>query len=146
MKESIVIQMSQQVDQQRELLKRKKLEAEKEAKKHRPGRPRKRKKKKTFKDRRQKNEFIETRVGYFLKLEAPLEYDLILQVSGNNDPHPDLIEMIGYGSMNPLFKKPKFRKALIEYRSVGCYAYRAKQIDPITELSYIKRRKMLNFL
>lgn len=79
-------------------------------------------------------------------MEAPLEYSLIVEASGKSDPHPDLIEAIGYGSINPLFKKPKFRKALIEYRTLGCYAYKAKKIDPLIELLYAKRRKVLNFL
>jgi len=79
-------------------------------------------------------------------MEAPLEYSLIVEVSGKSDPTPDLIEMVGYGSLNPLFKKPKFRRALIDYRKWGCYAYERKVIDPKKELVYSKRRKLLNYL
>ena len=133
--------MSSQKRQQ--ILEQKKAE-ELEAMKHRPGRPRKRKKpKKTFKDRRKHKPFYTTRVGYFLQSEAPLEYQLIVDASGNQDPLPDLIEQIGYGSLNPLFKKPKFRRALIEYRKWGCYSYRVIVCTPEMEMKHIKKRKKM---
>ena len=146
MDESLVVQMCQNADLKRLREKRQLLEAEREARKHRPGRPRKVRQRKTFRDRRKKHEFYETRVGYFLALEAPLEYKLIVEASGNCEPHPDLIEQIGYSSLNPLFKKPKFRRALIEYRQLGCYAYRANHITPKIAQKYIQKRKMMGVL
>lgn len=92
--------------------------------------------------KRIKRQFDETRVGYFLKLEAPLEYNLIMEVSGNvSAPSADLIEAIGYASLNLLFKKPKFRRALIEYRKSGLYAGDPKKSCVEKELYYISVRK-----
>ena len=55
-------------------------------------------------------------------LEAPLEYELLMEAWGTaSAPPADMIEAIGYASLNLLFKKPKFRKALIEYRKHGLY-------------------------
>ena len=92
--------------------------------------------------KRIKRQFEETRVGYFLRLEAPLEYNLIMEVSGNvSAPSADLIEAIGYASLNLLFKKPKFRRALIEYRKSGLYAGDPKKSCVEKELYYISVRK-----
>ena len=92
--------------------------------------------------KRIKRQFEETRVGYFLKLEAPLEYNLIMEVSGTvSAPSADLIEAIGYASINLLFKKPKFRRALIEYRKSGLYAGTPKKSCAGKEIYYSKVRK-----
>lgn len=92
--------------------------------------------------KRIKRQFDETRVGYFLRLEAPLEYNLIMEVSGTvSAPSADLIEAIGYASLNLLFKKPKFRRALIEYRKNGLYAGDPKKSCVEKELYYISVRK-----
>lgn len=92
--------------------------------------------------KRIKRQFDETRVGYFLRLEAPLEYNLIMEVSGTvSAPSADLIEAIGYASLNLLFKKPKFRRALIEYRKNGLYAGDPKKSCIEKELYYISVRK-----
>ena len=90
----------------------KKLEQQKPAKKHRKvGRKRKRRK------------FNETPLGHFLFYEAPLEYGLIMQAWDGNitPPSADFIEAVSYASTNPLFRKPKFRRALMAYREFGLY-------------------------
>lgn len=109
--------------------------------------PRKKKRKK-YKPRkklgrkRKKRLFEETRVGHFLKYEAPLEYNLIMEVNGSMAaPSADLIEAIGYASLNLLFRKPKFRKALIEYRKNGLYIIQPRKSKPETELYYIGVRR-----
>lgn len=43
--------------------------------------------------------------------------------------------------MNPLFKKAKFRRALIEYRKYGLYSGKPIDTDAETELFYIQLRK-----
>lgn len=91
--------------------------------------------------KRKKRAFEETRVGFLLQHEAPLEYELIINVSGTIcAPSADLIESIGYASINPLFKKPKFRRALIEYRKHGLYVT-PRKCRPETELFYIRMRQ-----
>ena len=92
-------------------------------KKRKVGRPRKVRTPKKVGRKRIKREFSETKVGHYLKHEAPLEYELILDASGaSSAPTADLIEAIGYASINLLFRKPKFRVALIEYRKYGLYS------------------------
>ena len=95
--------------------------------------------------KRKKRTFDETRIGFFLKHEAPLEYDLIYnQICGRGAPTADLIEQVGYSSLNPLFKKPKFRRALIEYRKYGLYCGKPASSDAQTEMYYIQLRRTVN--
>jgi hypothetical protein len=53
-------------------------------------------------------------------------------------PSADFIEIIGYASLNPLFRKPKFRKSLIEYRKTGLYPKYVQKSNPKLELYYKK--------
>lgn len=92
--------------------------------------------------KRKKREFEETRVGHFLKYEAPLEYRLIMEANGNlSAPSADLIEAVGYSSLNPLFKKPKFRRSLMEYRQTGLYSGKPMKSNAKIEQYYIRVRK-----
>lgn len=90
------------------------------------GRPRKKKRKKPKKPmgrKRIKRTFDETLLGCLLKYEAPIEYKLIMEAQGDvQAPSADFIEAISYASINPLFRKTKFRRALIYYRQRGIYA------------------------
>ena len=57
-------------------------------------------------------------------------------------PPADMIEAIGYASLNFLFRKPKFRKALIEYRKHGlCELNPRKAPSKETEERYVLIRK-----
>lgn len=104
-------------------------------KKSRKGKPHKKRK-------RKKRQFDETRVGHFLKHEAPLEYSLIMEAGGTvSAPSADLIEAIGYASINPLFKKPKFRKALIDYRKNGLHTGQPHKSNARVEMFYCKVRQ-----
>lgn len=88
-----------------------------------------------------RRKFEETRLGHLLKLEAPTEFDLIVTLGGSSAPSADLIEQLSYASLNPLFRKAKFRKGLIEYRKTGLYCGKPRQITPQIESYYIKLRK-----
>ena len=72
-----------------------------------------------------------------------MEYDLIMDVSGGREPNADLVESISYASLNPLFRKAKFRRALIEYRKFGCHTHHPKKTSIKTEIRYLKMRKQL---
>lgn len=73
--------------------------------------------------KRIKRRFDEVQIGYHTRLQAPLEYDLIMQVVGpNGTPDADLVEAISYSSANPFFKTEEFRRMLIRYRKDGCTA------------------------
>jgi hypothetical protein len=114
---------------------------------NRPVKAKKKKKKpsKQIGRKRKKREFEETRVGHFIKHEAPLEYGLILDVAGTvYKPSADLIEAIGYASTNPLFRKQKFRRSLIEYRKTGLYSGKPMKSNVNTELYYMRVRKSQN--
>lgn len=92
--------------------------------------------------KRKKRKFDETRIGHLLKHEAPDEYSLVLSVySPFAAPSADLIEAISYSSSNPLFKKPKFRKALIDYRRFGLYCGEPREDGEAVEKYYSKLRK-----
>ncbi len=95
------------------------------------------------KKKSKRREFYETRLGYFIQHEAPLEYGIIMDVSGGYEPNVDMIEALGYASLNPLFRKAKFRRALIEYRKKGCHTHHPKQATAITEFLYIQKRRRL---
>lgn len=91
--------------------------------KRKRGRPKKRRIKKTLGRKPRKRAFEETALGYLLKYEAPIEYSLILTTLGEKQaPSANFIEAISYASINPLFRKSKFRRALIEYRQHGLYS------------------------
>lgn len=92
-----------------------------------------------------RREFYETRLGHFILHEAPLEYDLIMDACGNKEPNADFIEAISYASLNPLFRKAKFRRALIEYRKLGCHTHHPKRTSAKTEMMYHKMRQRLKF-
>lgn len=86
--------------------------------------------------------FQETKIGHFLINEAPLEYSIIINsYAQGTAPHPDLIESIGYKSPNPLFKKQKFRRALIDYRNYGLYSGRPKKTSKDIEYYYSRIRR-----
>lgn len=71
--------------------------------------------------------FDEVPLGYSLRMNTPLEYDLIMQVVGSNGvPDADLIEAISYASTNPFFRTELFRLQLIKYRKNGCTAEHPK--------------------
>ena len=66
--------------------------------------------------------FEETKLGFFLKYEAPIEYELIMR-STPLSPHPKpsihLIETIAIASHNPVFEKNKYFKYLQLYKETG---------------------------
>jgi hypothetical protein len=110
------------------------------------------KKKKKRKKRRRKlgrpkgcalKKFEETRIGFFLQHEAPIEYQLLKEVTEQMKfrfPPADLIEAICYSSDDPFFRKTKFWRSLIAYRKYGCRPSRAIKTDARKELYYIRRK------
>jgi hypothetical protein len=64
--------------------------------------------------------FDKTPLGYSFRLYAPLEYEMVMEASGDAPPNPDFIEEIGYASANPYFRMRPFRRLLIRYRKEGC--------------------------
>lgn len=83
--------------------------------------------------------FEATTFGSSLKLNAPLEYDMIMEITVNGAPDADLIEQISYASMNPYFRGKIFRRLLIQYRQNGC-----TQLRPVLPPSPEKKMRALN--
>ena len=57
-----------------------------------------------------------------MKHEVPIEYKLLMEVSGFlkiHAPSPELIEAICYASDDIFFKKAKFWRCLMDYRKYG---------------------------
>jgi hypothetical protein len=88
--------------------------------------------------------FSETDIALELRLNAPLEYDFIIE-AGGYEPLPEFIEQIGYTSLNPYFKSVRFRKTLMTYRKQGCRQWR-KTSPPssqmIRERMRVRKKKM----
>ena len=110
--------------------------------------PKKKKPNRKWKPKRQTKErgrkkliraFETTTFGNSLKLNAPLEYDMIMEVTVNGAPDADLIEQISYASMNPYFRGKIFRRLLIQYRQNGC-----TQLRPLPPPSPEKKMRALN--
>lgn len=88
-------------------------------------------KKRSSAKKRSRVAFNETEVGFLIWTEAPIEYELIMQAHSyeiGEGPSDTLIEHVGYASDSSLFKKPKFRKALMNYRKWGCRPRKKKAL------------------
>lgn len=78
---------------------------------------------------RLRRKFEETKLGFFLKYEAPIEYELIMQSTPQSafpEPKINVIEAIAISSHNPVFEKGKYYRYLEEYRINKCSALRPK--------------------
>lgn len=99
---------------------------------------------------KKKHKFEETKLGFMLKYETPLEYNLIMNASSNSPfpvPDVDIIELITNASDNDSFSKPKFKRYLNEYRENGIVCSRAKILTPERKLFYdrVRKSKIKNF-
>ena len=87
--------------------------------------------------------FEETRIGFFLQHEVPVEYKLLKDVTEQMKlrcPPAELIEAISYSSDDPFFRKTKFWRSLIEYKQYGCCPRFAVKTNVQKELYYIRRK------
>lgn len=86
------------------------------------GRPKSTIRKRTKKRKKRSVKFSETRLGFMLQHEVPVEYSLIKHIMDQcniHEPSADFIEAIGYSSDDPFFKKSKYWRCLIAYRKYG---------------------------
>lgn len=95
--------------------------------------------------------FEETRLGFMLKYESPVVFDLIQLLSPHSRktrPHPALVSAVCSASRDPAFDKPKFRAYLDEYIRHGVYCKRGKKITPEREKYYerIRRNKLQKYI
>jgi hypothetical protein len=95
--------------------------------------------------------FEETRLGFFLKYEVPVVYDIIMKMTpAAVFPEPPLllVKTVCKGSKDPSLKKAKFRRYLKEYAAWGLFCKRAKRLTPEREQYYegIRKRKLGKYL
>jgi hypothetical protein len=95
--------------------------------------------------------FEETRLGFFLKYEVPVVYDVIMKMTPPAaflEPSPLLVKTVCKSSRDPSLKKSKFRRYLKEYAGCGLYCKRPKRLTPERERYYerIRKRKIEEYI
>lgn len=98
------------------------------------GRPRE-----TFK----RYKFEETKLGFMLKYETPVVYNILMNTLSAFSclaPPIEVIEMVCKASQDISFKKPKFERYLREYVKTGLYCHRPKRLTPEREVYYKRIR------
>lgn len=98
-----------------------------------------------------KYKFEETKLGFMLKHETPVVYNILMNTlirTSNSEPSVELIEVICCASQDISFKKPKFRRYLKEYAQCGLYCHRAKRMTPERDAYYkrIRSIKLATFI
>jgi hypothetical protein len=91
--------------------------------------------------------FEETRLGFFLKYEVPVVYDVIMQMTPAAvfpEPSLMLVGTVCKASQDPSLTKPKFLRYLDEYEAWGLYCKRPKRLTPEKETYYegVRQRKL----
>lgn len=87
--------------------------------------------------------FDQTRVGFMLKHEVPIEYKLLMEVTELlklRAPSFELIEAIGYASDDPFFRKTKYWRCLKDYKKYGLRPPVPILSNASKELYYIRLR------
>lgn len=95
-----------------------------------PGRP---------KGTKKKRQFEETKLGFLLKYEAPIEYELIMSSTPKSifpEPSIKVIEAITLASPNPVFQKNKFFRYLEDYKKNKLFCIRAKILTAKRKIFY----------
>lgn len=93
--------------------------------------------------------FEETRLGFMLKYETPIVYNILMNsLSLFSAPTIEMIEIVCQASNDSSFRKPKFKRYLNEYARTGLYCHRPKRMTPVRESYYIRLRavKMSAFI
>lgn len=96
-------------------------------------------------------QFEETRLGFMIKHEAPVVFNVIINLTpGGVFPAPscELIKLVCKASRDPSFKKAKFRRYLSEYETTGLYCKRGKKLTPSRKSYYetIRKRKLEQYI
>ena len=95
----------------------------------------------TFLNSKQKKDiekFEKTRLGWLLKYDAPIEYRVIMDATKSGLPTAEMVELVSYTSLNPIFRTAQFRYALIDYRLYGLEAKKAREDIGDAEMRAIK--------
>ena len=95
--------------------------------------------------------FEETKLGFMLKHEVPVVYDIIINLTPKApfvEPPILLVKKICGCSPDPSLRKPKFKRYLDDYAKNGLYCKRAQKITPSKKRYYegIRKKKMERFI
>lgn len=93
---------------------------------------------------KKKRLFEETKLGFLLKYETPIEYELIMSSTPKSvfpEPKIKVIEAITLASPNPVFQKNKFYRYLDDYRRNKLCSERAKVLTSKRK-AYYERLQM----
>lgn len=95
--------------------------------------------------------FEQTRLGFLLKYEMPVVYDIVMDKCKSQlfpHPSPQVIEFVSRASKDPTYKKPKFRRCMDEYIATGICCKRPKILTPKLRVYYqsIRKKKMDEFI
>lgn len=76
-------------------------------------------------------------------LHAPLEYDMIMETTGDRAPEADFVEAVSYSSTNPYFQTKIFHRLLLQYRCNGCTQLHpvSKPTPEMIKRALVQRRK-----
>ena len=100
---------------------------------------------------RKKRHFDETKLGFFLKYEAPIEYELIMSSTPKGtfpEPTIKIIEAITLASPNPVFQKNKFYRYMDEYKTNKLCTSKPKRMTPVKKEYYerLQRNQMRRYI
>lgn len=87
--------------------------------------------------------FDETRLGFMLRYEVPVVYDVLMQLlpfSYWPEPPIAVVEAVCKASKDPSLRKPKFYRYLEEYRRTGLYCKRPKRLTSQRRVYYQRLR------
>ena len=95
--------------------------------------------------------FHETRLGFMLRYEVPVVYDVLMKLlpfSYWPEPPIAVVEAVCRASKDPSLDKPKFYRYLEEYRRTGLYCRRPKRLTPERRVYYqrIRNKKLARYL
>lgn len=77
--------------------------------------------------------FDQTRLGFMLRYEVPVVYDVLMKLlpfSFWPEPPFEVVKAVCEASGDPSLKKAKFYRHLEEYRRTGLYCRRPKKLTP----------------
>ena len=95
--------------------------------------------------------FEETRLGFMIKQEAPVVFNILMNLTPKTafqEPSIELIKLVCRASRDPSFRKAKFRRYLSEYETTGLYCKRGKKLTLNRKVYYeaLRKRKMKVFI
>lgn len=98
-----------------------------------------------------KYKFEQTRLGFMLKYEVPLVYDILMEASTPclfTAPPVRLVKAVCGASDDASLRKPKFQRYLADYESNGLCCKRAKILTPERKVYYdsIRKKKMAAYI